>query len=214
MGLAYIKHIIKLGPLSPTDICGGKQNYLPVFPFMSHTLLSVSHTTPMASLSFNTTRIRTPTLQSHKPISKFTSLTKPIKVSFTFLTKPSRRNQQKLHPIRSSSVSESSVFAPKEVEFDDDEEEEDDPTAELSYLDPETDPGSILEWELDFCSRPILDIRGKKLWELVVCDSSLSLQYTKYFPNNVINSVTLKDAIVSISDDLGVPLPEKIRFFR
>ncbi|XP_075643573.1 protein TAB2 homolog, chloroplastic [Castanea sativa] len=181
---------------------------------MSHTLLSVSHTTPMASLSFNTTRIRTPTLQSHKPISKFTSLTKPIKVSFTFLTKPSRRNQQKLHPIRSSSVSESSVFAPKEVEFDDEDDEEDDPTAELSYLDPETDPGSILEWELDFCSRPILDIRGKKLWELVVCDSSLSLQYTKYFPNNVINSVTLKDAIVSISDDLGVPLPEKIRFFR
>ena len=169
----------------------------------------------MASLSFNTTRIRTPTLQSHKPISKFTSLTKPIKVSFTFLTKPSRRDQQKLHPIRSSSVSESSVFAPKEVEFDDDDDkEEDDPTAELSYLDPETDPGSILEWELDFCSRPILDIRGKKLWELVVCDSSLSLQYTKYFPNNVINSVTLKDAIVSISDDLGVPLPEKIRFFR
>ncbi|XP_050283856.1 protein TAB2 homolog, chloroplastic [Quercus robur] len=181
---------------------------------MSHTLLSVPYTTPMASLSFNTTRIRTPTLQSHKPISKFSSLAKPIKVSFTFLTKPSRRNQQKLHPIRSSSVSESSVFAPKEVEFDDDDEEEDDPTAELSYLDPETDPGSILEWELDFCSRPILDIRGKKLWELVVCDSSLSLQYTKYFPNNVINSVTLKDAIVSISDDLGVPLPEKIRFFR
>uniref|UniRef100_A0A2N9GRD0 Uncharacterized protein n=1 Tax=Fagus sylvatica TaxID=28930 RepID=A0A2N9GRD0_FAGSY len=70
-----------------------------------------------------------------------------------------------------------------------DDEEEDEPTAELSYLDPhfETDPGSISEWELDFCSRPILDIRGKKLvWELV-------------------------DAIVSISDDLGVPLPEKIR---
>lgn len=212
MGLG-IKHIIKLGPLSPTDICGGKQNYL---SFLLCLTLSYQfpHTTPMASLSFNTTRIRTPTLQSHKPIPKFTSLTKPIKVSFTFLTKPSRRNQQKLHPIRSSSVSESSVFAPKEVEFDDDDQEEDDPTAELSYLDPETDPGSILEWELDFCSRPILDIRGKKLWELVVCDSSLSLQYTKYFPNNVINSVTLKDAIVSISDDLGVPLPEKIRFFR
>ncbi|GMY22488.1 protein TAB2 homolog, chloroplastic-like [Fagus crenata] len=165
----------------------------------------------MASLGFNTTRIRTPTLQSHKPISNFTSLIKPRKISYNFSTKPSKRNQSKPHQIRSSSVSESSVFAPKEVEFD---EEEDDPTAELCYLDPETDPGSISEWELDFCSRPILDIRGKKVWELVVCDSSLSLQYTKYFPNNVINSVTLKDAIVSISDDLGVALPEKIRFFR
>lgn len=95
-----------------------------------------------------------------------------------------------------------------------DEEILDDPTAELSYLDPEIDPESISEWELDFCSRPILDIRGKKIWELVVCDNSLSLQYTKYFPNNVINSVTLKDAIESVCDELDVPLPDKIRFFR
>ena len=105
----------------------------------------------------------------------------------------------------------------KEEEEEEEEEKEgfeDDPTAEMSYLDPETDPESITEWELDFCSRPILDVRGKKVWELVVCDNSLSLQYTKYFPNNVINSITLKDAIVTISDDLGVPLPEKIRFFR
>lgn len=108
-------------------------------------------------------------------------------------------------------MSESSVSVPKEVEVD---VEEDDPTAEMNYLDRETDPESISEWELDFCSRPILDIRGKKIWELVVCDSSLSLQYTKYFPNNVINSVTLKNAIESISDELDVPLPEKIRFFR
>lgn len=94
------------------------------------------------------------------------------------------------------------------------EVEEDDPTSELSYLDPETDAEGIKEWELDFCSRPILDSRGKKIWELVVCDASLSLQVTKYFANNVINSITLKDAIVSITQDLGVPLPEKIRFFR
>ena len=33
--------------------------------------------------------------------------------------------------------------------------------------------------------------------------------YTKYFPKNVINSITLKDAIVSISEDLGVPILEK-----
>lgn len=99
------------------------------------------------------------------------------------------------------------------------EEEEDDvvdPTAEVCFLDQDIDRtvGSITEWELDFCSRPILDDRGKKVWELVVCDSSLSLQYTRYFPNNVINSITLRDAIASISQDLGVPLPEKIRFFR
>lgn len=58
----------------------------------------------------------------------------------------------------------------------------------------------------------ILDIRGKMIWELVVCDDSLSLQFTKYFPNNIINSVTLKEPIVFICDGLAVPLLDKIHF--
>ncbi|KAI3448880.1 hypothetical protein Pfo_005545 [Paulownia fortunei] len=173
----------------------------------------------MASLSFNSTRIK-------HTITNFTSPTKTPFSHFSTNQKHPAHNRnlrKNLHFPPCLSVSESSVsFSPlnpetgKSVVEDDDEkvEEEDDPTSELSYLDPETDPESITDWEVDFCSRPILDIRGKKIWELVVCDNSLSLQYTKYFPNNVINSVTLKDAIVSICDELGVPLPEKIRFFR
>jgi hypothetical protein len=94
------------------------------------------------------------------------------------------------------------------------DEEEVDPQAEMCYLDPDADPESILEWELDFCSRPILDARGKKVWELVVCDATLSLQFTRYFPNTSINSVTLRDALASVSDELGVPLPDRVRFFR
>ncbi|KAH9774550.1 protein TAB2-like [Citrus sinensis] len=166
-----------------------------------------------AALSLNnSTSTNSPTLNSHKPISKFTSLTKPTNVSFNFLTNTPPRLQ---HFRPRSSVSESSLSVPKEAEAETEADDvEDDPTQELSYLDEETDPESITEWELDFCSRPILDIRGKKIWELVVCDGSLSLQYTKYFPNNVINSITLKEAIVAICDDLGVPIPEKIRFFR
>ncbi|GMI75773.1 hypothetical protein like AT3G08010 [Hibiscus trionum] len=161
----------------------------------------------MATLSFNSARINTPSLQSQKSISKPQFSTKPNNLSFL----SSSKNNQNLHRFKQNSVSESSVSVPKEA-FD--ESEDDDPTSELSYLDPETDPAGVTEWELDFCSRPILDIRGKKIWELLVCDSSLSLQYTKYFPNNVINSITLKDALVTISEDLGVPLPEKVRFFR
>ncbi|XP_019437105.1 PREDICTED: uncharacterized protein LOC109343322 [Lupinus angustifolius] len=157
----------------------------------------------MATLSFNPSRIRTSIFNS----SKFTSPSKPTRIPFIF---PSTKNLLKLRHFRTSSVSESSISTQKE----EDEVLEDDPTEEMSYIDPETEPEGISEWELDFCSRPILDIRGKKVWELVVCDNSLSLQYTKYFPNNVINSVTLKDAIVTISNELGVPLPEKIRYFR
>ncbi|EXB32767.1 hypothetical protein L484_012496 [Morus notabilis] len=162
----------------------------------------------MASLSFNTTtsssRLRTtPKIQLQKPISNF-------KIPSLF----SPKIWPKLRHFRSNSVSESSVSQEKQLENDEEEEDENEPTVESCYFDPETDPNEVSEWELDFCSRPIIDIRGKKVWELVVCDESLSLQYTKYFPNNVINSVTLKDAILGISEDLGIPLPEKIRFFR
>ncbi|KAM7482840.1 hypothetical protein LguiB_007423 [Lonicera macranthoides] len=169
----------------------------------------------MASLSFSPSRIRHPPVQSHKSTPNFNSLLKPIKFPFHLCRPFSTKSQLKPSKYSPNSVSESSVSLPLEADTtEDEEEEEDDPTADMTYLDPETDPESITEWELDFCSRPILDIRGKKIWELVVCDDSLSLQYTKYFPNNVINSITLKDAIVSICDELGVPLPDKIRYFR
>ncbi|PIN14086.1 hypothetical protein CDL12_13290 [Handroanthus impetiginosus] len=162
-------------------------------------------------LSFNSTRIK-------QPITTFNSSTKIQSSQSCRNTTPSRKKLRNSHFPPCFSVSESSVSStPLQAEPEKpvlDDEADDDPTAELSYLDPETDPDSITEWEVDFCSRPILDIRGKKIWELVVCDNSLSLQYTKYFPNNVINSVTLKNAIVSICDELGVPLPQKIRFFR
>ncbi|KAI3905620.1 hypothetical protein MKX01_036529 [Papaver californicum] len=171
----------------------------------------------MTSLSFISARIRNHKLQPQKSISYFKSQSKPISIPFSspnFSTNPHishlKPSKFRLHSISEGSVStnESSVLIPTEDDIDDD------PTAEVCYVDPEFDPNSITEWELDFCSRPILDIRGKKVWELVVCDNTLSLQFTKYFPNNVINSITLKDAMISICDELGVPLPEKVRFFR
>lgn len=78
---------------------------------------------------------------------------------------------------------------------------------------PGTDLNSIRDWELDFCSRPILDSRGKRVWELLICDRRRNLRFSKFYPNNVINSLTLKDALLSVIQ-LGLPKPEKIRFFR
>lgn len=43
-------------------------------------------------------------------------------------------------------------------------------------------------WELDFSSRPILDSRGKKRWELLITSPDRSWVYSKWFPNNKINS--------------------------
>lgn len=44
------------------------------------------------------------------------------------------------------------------------------------------------EWELDFSSRPLVDERGKKVWELLICSPDRSFEYSEYFPNNKINS--------------------------
>ncbi|GJN21556.1 hypothetical protein PR202_gb09041 [Eleusine coracana subsp. coracana] len=126
---------------------------------------------------------------------------------------PSSRPSRCCRSISSESPTAASGTTEEDVDADEEEEEEEDgeevdPQAEVRYLDPDADPDSIREWELDFCSRPILDARGKKVWELVVCDATLSLQFTRYFPNTSINSVTLRDALASVADDLGVPLPD------
>ena len=47
-------------------------------------------------------------------------------------------------------------------------------------------------WELDFSSRPILDSRGKKRWELLICSPDRSWVYSKWFPNNKINSTQVR----------------------
>ncbi|KAL5078063.1 hypothetical protein RYX36_017047 [Vicia faba] len=160
----------------------------------------------MATLTFNSTRLKTPSFNYPNSIITKLSSSKPT-IKFPFFTK------KKLYlQLQTRSASETSVTTTTTQK--DIEEDKEDPTAETCYLDPETDPDEILSWELDFCSRPILDARGKKVWELVVCDKSLSLQYTKYFPNNVINSITLKDSIVGICDELDLPVPRNIRFFR
>eukprot|EP00199_Chlamydomonas_sp_CCMP681_P001952 CAMPEP_0119108890 /NCGR_PEP_ID=MMETSP1180-20130426/16009_1 /TAXON_ID=3052 ORGANISM="Chlamydomonas cf sp, Strain CCMP681" /NCGR_SAMPLE_ID=MMETSP1180 /ASSEMBLY_ACC=CAM_ASM_000741 /LENGTH=379 /DNA_ID=CAMNT_0007094565 /DNA_START=8 /DNA_END=1147 /DNA_ORIENTATION=- len=69
-------------------------------------------------------------------------------------------------------------------------------------------------WEIDFCSRPMVDERGKKVWELLICDSSRSFEYSEYFANSKINSAELRRAVEAILARPGAVRPEKARFFR
>ena len=76
-------------------------------------------------------------------------------------------------------------------------------------------------WELDFYSRPILDEREKKKWEVLICESPLNVgdkaeslfRYSQFCSSSTVNSLWLagaiKDAIAS-----APKRPEKIRFFR
>ncbi|GAX78823.1 hypothetical protein CEUSTIGMA_g6260.t1 [Chlamydomonas eustigma] len=69
-------------------------------------------------------------------------------------------------------------------------------------------------WELDFCSRPLLDERNKKVWELLICDPERTFEYSEYFPNSKINSAELKRSIEKVLSQPGAVRPEKARFFR
>ncbi len=76
-------------------------------------------------------------------------------------------------------------------------------------------------WELDFYSRPILDENQKKIWEVLVCESSLDIcqatdslfQYASWCPNQQVNSIWLRTALEEAIAK-SKQTPKKIRFFR
>lgn len=76
-------------------------------------------------------------------------------------------------------------------------------------------------WELDFYSRPVMDEKNKKLWEVLICESPLEVdrpidslfRYTQFCPNTEVNSVRLRQAIEAAIAQAPSP-PDKIRFFR
>lgn len=80
---------------------------------------------------------------------------------------------------------------------------------------------SNIIWELDFYSRPILDEDKKKRWEVLICESSTTIdrspdslfQYSQYCSNQTVNSIWLKEAIAKAINQAEAP-PKKIRFFR
>lgn len=75
---------------------------------------------------------------------------------------------------------------------------------ESTLQEPSTTPvnksiPSSSTWEIDFCSRPLLDDRGKKVWELLVCNQDRSFEYTEYFPNSKINSAEVSVSLGDLS---------------
>ena len=76
-------------------------------------------------------------------------------------------------------------------------------------------------WEIDFYSRPILDEDGKKIWEVLVCESPVDIKaqpdelfhYAEYCSNAEVNSVKLKEVLSNAIAQAPHP-PDKSRFFR
>ncbi|MEL7511399.1 MAG: Tab2/Atab2 family RNA-binding protein [Cyanobacteria bacterium J06554_3] len=80
-------------------------------------------------------------------------------------------------------------------------------------------------WELDFYSRPVLDEKNKKRWEILICEGLQSVaddpaalfRYSKYVSNSEVNSETLQAAIeeaIAQSTEQSREQPTKVRYFR
>ncbi len=82
-----------------------------------------------------------------------------------------------------------------------------------------TNMGTI--WELDFYSRPLRDEAGKKVWEVLICQTPLEIndqpeslfRYTQFCPSTEVNSIWLQRAIKEAIAQAPTP-PSRIRFFR
>lgn len=71
------------------------------------------------------------------------------------------------------------------------------------------------DWELDCYSRPVVAPGGKKLWEVLLTDSTGSFRFCKTLPSNQVNSKELRKTVEELMDDATLPVkPTTIRFFR
>lgn len=68
------------------------------------------------------------------------------------------------------------------------------------------------DWELDCYSRPVL-VDGKKLWEVLITDSTGTLRICESLPSNRVNSRELRRVVEDAMENSDVK-PSTIRFFR
>lgn len=68
-------------------------------------------------------------------------------------------------------------------------------------------------WELDFYSRPVVGLDGKKLWELIIVDSTGNFEFVEAVPNTLVNSRELRKRVESAME-ASTRKPITIRFFR
>lgn len=76
-------------------------------------------------------------------------------------------------------------------------------------------------WEIDFYSRPLVDERQKKVWELLICESPATtdrstedlFRFARYCPSDRVNSLWLAESLQAAMLE-AKQSPRRIRFFR
>ena len=81
----------------------------------------------------------------------------------------------------------------------------------IQYTDKKTSD----DWELDCYSRPVIAPGGKKLWEVLITDSTGSFRFVKTLPSNKVNSKEVRQTVEDLMEDPRIESkPSTIRFFR
>ncbi|MGK3758161.1 MAG: hypothetical protein ACI8RD_010475 [Bacillariaceae sp.] len=81
----------------------------------------------------------------------------------------------------------------------------------IQYTDKKTSD----DWELDCYSRPVVAPGGKKLWEVLITDSTGSFRFVKTLPSNKVNSKEVRQTVEDLMEDPRIESkPSTIRFFR
>lgn len=71
------------------------------------------------------------------------------------------------------------------------------------------------DWELDCYSRPVITEGRKKLWEVLITDSTGSFRFCKTLPSNMVNSKEVRQTVEELMEDPRIETkPSTIRFFR
>ena len=68
------------------------------------------------------------------------------------------------------------------------------------------------DWEMDCYSRPVM-VGGKKLWEVLLTDSTGSFRYCQTLPSNQVNSKEVRRVVEEVIEESDLK-PQTIRFFR
>ncbi len=89
-------------------------------------------------------------------------------------------------------------------------------------LVPENKKLKSADWEVDFFSRPIIEIDGKKRWELLISSTQdfsgeKTFRWEKKCPSNEVNSIWLSQSLQEALNEAqkqGWELPKKVRCWR
>lgn len=67
-------------------------------------------------------------------------------------------------------------------------------------------------WEVDFYRRPLKDDAGEKLWELSICDSIGSFEFSIFCPQSQANSSWIAEKLQQVNEEKN--LPDLMQVFR